>query len=79
MKFIRNIGRVRFRGYGADLHVTDSGAALIQFNKCTAILPMNEWLRFDTLALAERFIAENEDVNGLNTLLNVLNKARILR
>lgn len=74
---IRNIGKARLNGYGADLYENKDGSASIRFDRNTHPLPHKTNISFDSLELAEKFINENEGINGVSTLNNILMKADI--
>ncbi len=76
--FVKNIGKVRFNGFSADLYENKDGSASIRFDKYTKSLPSKTFLNFSSLTLADTFIKSKEGSNGLNTLFNILDFANIL-
>ncbi len=76
-KFIKSIGKVRYNGIGADLYENKDGTATIRFDKNMSALPRKSFLKFGSLNNAEEFIENSKGSNGLNTLINILNKAGI--
>ena len=75
--FIKNIGKVRFNGLGADLYENKNGTATIRFDKNCTALPKKTYLCFDDLVKAEAFIESKEGSDGLNTLINILDASEV--
>lgn len=74
---IKNIGKMRYKGIGANLYQNEDLTASIRFNLLADELPSNTALNFDSIEQAKLFIESKKGVNGLGTLLNIMDCAEL--